>query len=605
MCGFVVEIVKDFNSLSVNEEKMSLIKKMTYEISHRGPDSTKFVRGDWYLGGFNRLSIQDISERSDQPFYSNDKRFLIFFNGEIYNKDEIKQRLSKFNINWKTSGDTEVLLNSFIFYGKEVLNFIRGMFAFVIIDTLKKSVFIARDHLGIKPLYYYETETSFFCSSEIKPIKFVNKFERNDQVIFEQIKFRYVAGRNTIFKNIFRLNAGELCEINQNGTNFQKYFNISNTFKNRNTLDLENIKFNLDNSIKSHLLSDVGFVVQLSGGLDSSYITAFLSSHLSGKVNTISVRVKDEQFNEKKYQDYISNRYKTNHNYIELGENELYENFNRFSYFMDIPIIHISCVFLFILSKEISKQHKVVLTGEGSDELFGGYSWLTLNKTFKFLKYLESKGLNSDFIPQITNKMTTLKKMLSLKLYEIGQSSFEDELIYKLMPDVKKNLKSRSIVVSDVKNIDDQNFILAQECYLQSMLERQDRASMASGVEARVPFCDVNLIQLVNSISYNHKINNKTSKYLFKMICETYFDKSFVYRKKNGFNLPFGKWLRNKNKMGNFLDLLTDKTFRERGIFNYNLVNKLVDEHLSFKHDYGKILINLISFEQWHRCHVD
>ena len=141
------------------------------------------------------------------------------------------------------------------------------MFAFVIIDTFKKSVFIARDHLGIKPLYYYETETSFFCSSEIKPIKFVNKFERNDQVIFEQIKFRYVAGRNTIFKNIFRLNAGELCEINQNGTNFQKYFNISNTFKNRNTLDLENIKFNLDNSIKSHLLSDVGFVVQLSGGL--------------------------------------------------------------------------------------------------------------------------------------------------------------------------------------------------------------------------------------------------------------------------------------------------------------------------------------------------
>ncbi len=605
MCGFVVEIIKNPQSV-VKEVNMDDIHKMTYEIEHRGPDSIKFWSDGWIGGGFCRLAIQDISERNDQPLLSNDGRYIIFYNGEIYNRDALKAELQAYQLQWKTSGDTEVVLNGYIAFGSDLLSKISGMFTFIIIDTKQKTAFIARDQLGVKPLYYTENKHSIFFASEIKAFRHIMHFAVNDKTIYEQIKFRYVAGKNTIYKKIYRLNAGEQCWVGQNKIEFKKYYNLSDTFQTKEQIDEDKIKYILKRSIDEHTLSDVGYTVQLSGGIDSSYISAVLAEDFKHKIQTISGGVKDTDLDERQYQEIVSNQFSANHTRVEFTDRDLADNLSKFTYYMDMPIIHVSCVFLYLLAQEAAKHSKVIITGEGADEVFGGYNWLDLSKQYKISKAIQQYGMTSSFIPPLHHKLKTLKTYMNTSLYEIGQACLSNETLDHLMPDVPKDLDYRYGLSKELSSLDDNNFYLGQECYLQSMLERQDRASMAASVEARVPFCNIELYNYMNSIPVEEKIKKHRTKHVLKNLSSQYFSSQFIDRKKNGFALPLDDWLKNKKSpLGEYLDLITDRTFYERGIFDPKYVNNLIKDHMDGKKKHGKLLMNLILFEVWHRLTIN
>jgi asparagine synthase (glutamine-hydrolysing) len=603
MCG-IVGYLSFSNQLLQTD---CLLKKMSFDINHRGPDDEGYYFSDWVGLGFKRLSILDISFNGHQPMADETNNYVIVLNGEIYNFKYLREQLCSMGYLFKSMSDTEVVLKGYMAWGVSVFSKLQGMFAIVIHDKLKNEVVIARDQLGIKPIYFYRNSDFVLFASEIKSLRHKVKFEVNKNKLYEQFIYGYVSGESTIFKDIFRLMPGTYHVYNSKGYFKEcEYFNILQTIsiKKYHSLTDEKVKQLLNDSILQHTVSDVGFNIQLSGGIDSSYITAVLSSNSKQNIHTYSVSISGYENDESYFQNYVAKKYKTLHHSFNFSASDLFLNYEKATWHHDIPIVHPSSVFLMLLCNYSRETSKVILTGEGADELFGGYSRYQFNKRHLFFSQLAK-------YPKIRNILPNIYKFKNLKKYLINTEFGIDEAVYfsidkevELIKEFEKDLKYRKSVTSKFDTLVHKIVASDQTSYLSWLLERQDKMSMAAGVESRVPFCNHELFNQINKIDPQWKIL-PLPKAPLKRLAGVYFDDKFIYRRKNGFVLPLNEWMKKDNGLKGWLDLLTDSTFKNRGYYNNIKIEKMVDQLIYKGVDNSKYLMNIINFEIWHRLYID
>ena len=601
MCGFVAHIAMNGPPI----DSMQL-EAMAEDLAHRGPDESSHFITSWAGLAFRRLAIQDLSERSSQPMISGDSRYALVFNGEIYNQTRLRDELTAHGITFRSSGDTEVLMEAYRVWGRDCLHRIEGMFAFVILDLEAKTAFAARDPLGIKPIYLARRPEGIFLASEIKAFRHVMPFLRNDETLYEQLAFRYVSGATTPFKGIERLLGGEWLMIkNHHSWQRHRYYQVSRTLKApRQAWSESDIADALSKSFHTHTLSDVGYVVQLSGGIDSSYLACVLASDHAEHFRTFSASLPGSVFDEQPYQEQAAALCRSDHQSIIIDAEDFADHFERFTWHMDLPIIHMGCVVLMRICDHAQEYSKVIITGEGADECFGGYDWLRPHWKYDLAEILHDCGFPSVVLPR-RGKLGVLRSMIQTAPWERGQGSISRMQMKMIAPGLTPSAPYRTEIAQQFRQLSQRRFALAQECYLPSVLERQDRASMAASVEARVPYCLPVLFARANAMPSACKITAHATKIALKKLAGRFFNTSFLDRRKNGLALPLADWLRQPRAMGRFLDLVTDKTFRERDFLNASMIEKMVTAHRLGEADHTRILTRLIAFEVWHRRFLD
>lgn len=493
--------------------------------------------------------------------------------------------MKKMGHNFVTQSDTEVLLNSFLAWGVDCVNKFKGMFAFAIYDRELVELLIFRDQLGIKPVYYTTIDDVFYISSELKSFVKVHSIDLNLNKLIEYASCGSILGQETLFKNINELEPGCYIRVDSNlNIRNHQYFNLGDTFNCSSKLpDFNELEEAISQSVACHMRCDVNYGTQLSGGVDSSLITAIAAIH-RGKnqkkdLESFSVELDFPSLNESRFQKIVSEQYNTHHNRHVFGDKDIEEKLIKCIWMYDYPLHHPNIIPSYLMNGMArEKKLKVLLAGDGADELFAGYAW-------NFNDYSHT---------------SSLQKI-------VGSSCFTPiELNKKIFSGASLDLTPRYALI---KSIDDPHTavtLLDQRCTLDKWLQRQDRAGMYASIEIRVPFCNLGLFKLVNAVSFSNKtMNGKTPKYLLKKISGKYLDETIVHRRKVGFGVPLEDWFRNNSQLGSMLRYLKDDLFKSRPLYNHEFVNELIENHLNHKGDYGRALWVILNVELWHRIFID
>ncbi|MFC1756646.1 asparagine synthase (glutamine-hydrolyzing) [Patescibacteria group bacterium] len=599
-----------------------LILKMNAITKHRGPDDSGFYVGNNISLGHNRLSIIDLSKQGRQPLWNKDETKCIVFNGEIYNFRELKKELESTGYVFYSKTDTEVVLSLFEEFGEKCLEKLNGIFAFAILDTQSGELFLARDRLGIKPLYYYHKAGKFIFSSEIKAIFEHNvKREVNLESFNHFFRLRYVPAPLTMFNNIFKLPAGHFAKFSNGNLEIRKYWDIED-FENLDCSRQEivqKINFLMKDSVKRQLISDRPVGVFLSGGIDSTSVLGIADEVLGGEVKTYSIgfdiSVESEKFNaDFKIARRTGKYYKTDHHEFLFSEKNFLENIDDAVFFNDEPLADPIRVVNLFLAKEAKKDVAVVLGGDGGDELFGGYRRYylsTLIDTFQGFPSLAQKPLLF-LIKNFSKNKTAIEK---LKL-PLGHKRYLAFMIQKndvLERVLKKDFFQENLVDSFFeKNY--QNCLLTKDSAKQMMyydvknwlleesLMRTDRMTMGHGLEGRVPILDHRLVELAFKIPTSLKIKNRHGgKDIFKEAMEDYLPKYVLNQPKRGWFSPSAKWLRFGLK--DFAYEILSENYNSETVkyFNFDSIKKILDDHISKKEYNATIIWMLISFQLWHK----
>ena len=630
MCGILAAL--GHINKNISAEKFEEALKMQ---SHRGPDDIGFDTFHGNKLGHTRLSIMDLSSAGHQPMYSECDKVSIIFNGEVYNFKELRLNLVEKGHTFNTQSDTEVLLKSYLQFGIDCVKLFNGMFAFIIVDKRDDHdcTYVVRDRLGIKPLFYYENEAGSIFSSEVKSILELaeHKFELNKKTVSSYFSYRYSILNETFFDGIQSLNPGSYLCIKNGRTTTHKYWQLSD-FVNQEedkgeAFYLGGVEKLLNSSVQYRMISDVPFGAYLSGGVDSSLVTAIMSKYTDEAIKTYTIGFSEKGYNEFEYADSVAQLYKTEHHAINLDANEYFDTLGDLVSFKDAPLAVPNEVPLYLMSKELKKDITVVLSGEGADEIFGGYG-----RIFRS---------SDDFIKQ--EKL--LSDPASLASYEnkYGKNKFNSDLEHFIHNysytklSLKKKLLSKSVnwepieltlnqrFQSSFDAIPDSDYLTKmmftfETTHLQGLLSRVDTTTMATSVEARVPFVDHRLVEFAFSIPNKYKLKwnseqdklagtNKladeisevldTPKYILKKVGENYLPDEVLYRKKMGFPVPLDKWLG-----GNFSALAKSIIEQPNNIANQVIDTEFVlslleDESLAKNHSLAMkvwMVINLFVF---------
>ena len=605
MCGIV-----GFISHQKVTEKQEIIKKMADRIKHRGPDAEGFYVDKNIALGHRRLSIIDLSKKGSQPIYNEDKSRLIIFNGEIYNYESIKQDLIKKGHIFKTKTDTEVILHGYEQYKEKLFSMLRGMFAFVIYDKNTKELVGARDHFGIKPFYYYKKGEEFFFASEIKAFLEHPKFQKevNTKALKMFLIFQYSVHEETFFKNVYKLKPGSYFKYKDGKLTIKKYFNVSytKTSKSYETYKQE-LKEVLENSIKYHqLTSDVEVGSYLSGGVDSSYVVSVAKPN-----KTFSVGFDIPGFDETVYAKELSEMLNINNYQKKITSDEFFSYLPTIMYHTDEPHANLSTVPLYFLSKLASEQVKVVLSGEGSDEMFAGYNEYYEPKILQIYCKLPLKIRS--LIAKMVTPLPHFPSQNTLKLYGkpfyeryIGHGSYmsESEANAILAEPIKSNETIQDLIkpfYDKVKNMDDvtQKMYIDMHFWLpEDILLKADKMTMANSLELRVPLLDSVLFSYAKQIPTSYLVKNKTTKYLFRDIANDKIPEEWSKRRKLGFPVPFSKWLKEEKYYQ-----LVKETFNKPYVskfFNQEYINNLLSEHYQNIRNNGRKIYNIYVFLVWY-----
>ena len=600
---------------------------MVKALAHRGPDDTGvFIENDVALG-VTRLSIIDLAG-GHQPLHNEDKTIWLVCNGEIYNFMELREYLSKKGHVFYTKTDTEVIVHLYEEYGDGCLNKLKGMFAFAIFNQKKKELFIARDRFGIKPLYYYADNSQLIFASEIKSILQFPDFKRDlDLIALDQyFTFEYVPAPRSIFRNIKKLPAAHYLTYREKNINVSKYWDIDFS-QSQVLLDEREAKDKLagllNTVIKRHLISDVPLGVFLSGGIDSSTITA-LSSRLSNKrIKTFSIGFKENSFDESEYALKVSALYNTSHHHHIFEISDLLRIIPKAMYYLDEPLADASFFPTYLLSNFARQNVTVVLSGEGGDEIFAGYPTYQAHKLAEFYKYIP-EYIRNNLINKVINRLPVsvdnfsldfkAKKFISFlssdaalrHIYWMGSFNFQDRVkLYSpspreaLMADNLYDTLSAYLLQS--KNCCELDLFqyLDIKTYLQDdLLVKADRAGMANSLEIRVPYLDHELVEFVFSLSPRLRLKNLNTKYILKEIARDFLPRDIIKRQKKGFGIPIASWIKNDFKEV-ILDALGKDKIKKEGFFNYAYIEKLLREHFANKTDNRKKIWTLFMFELW------
>ena len=605
MCGFVGFCSKDVKDKNV-------IKEMNNQIIHRGPDSDGYYFDKDVNFGFRRLSIIDLHEGS-QPILNESGDTAIIFNGEIYNYQELREDLVAKGYKFKTHTDTEVILHGYEEYGEEgILAKLRGMFAFTIWDSKKEKLFGARDHFGIKPYYYALLDGDLLFGSEVKSFLKFPKFKKevNEKALKHYLVFQYNPLEETFFKGVKKLRPGHYYIYENGKMEIKTYYNLTLDYKDM-TFDeaVGKIEKEVEESVKYHKISDVEVGSFLSGGVDSSYVVA---TALPDK--TFSVGFDNKGFNETMYAKELSDSLGIKNFAKLITPDEFFEGINKVQYFSDEPHANLSSVPLYFLSKLASEQVKVVLSGEGADELFAGYNEyadalpqriyrkLPFGLRHKlYLKYKDRKHFRGQTI--------ILKYGQKVEDRYIGPAEImTDELANSLVTSKYKNSEtSRDLTkkyYDEVKNMDDVSkrlYLDMKMWIVEDILLKADKMTMANSIELRVPLLDKKMWELARTIPVRHKVHNEITKYAFRRAAKNKLPEDWAKRRKLGFVVPFVLWIK-EEKYYKIVKEVFNKDFVSE-FFDKDKINKLLDDHFNGITNNGRKVYTIYTFLKWYEIY--
>ncbi|MEH7345023.1 asparagine synthase (glutamine-hydrolyzing) [Bacillus sp. JJ1532] len=609
MCGFV-----GFAHANPELDKKQTINDMMDTIIHRGPDSGESYTDKNIAFGFRRLSIIDLSEEAGQPMFNEDKSCVLIFNGEIYNYQELKKDLLEKGHIFKTDTDSEVLIHGYEEYGVDLLQKLRGMFAFAIWDTKKETMLLARDFFGIKPLYYTQntTDNSFIFGSEIKSFLKNSSFKKelNKDALMPYLTFQYSVLDETFFKGVYKLKPGHYMIYKQGKMEIKQYWNI-NFDEQENSLDyyIEQINSTMRESVNYHKISDVKVGSFLSGGIDSSYITALLKPN-----KTFSIGFKDYEgiFNETNLSKELSDILHIENYRKLMNADECFETLPTIQYHMDEPQSNLSSVPLYFLSKLAREHVTVVLSGEGADEIFGGYVWY--QKSAKLEKYEKVPYAIRRVLSKVggalpQNKITTFLVKGGQKIEEkfIGQAKvFEEEDAFKVLKDGYKNGPTvQSItkqVFDQVKGKDDVTKMQYLDLKLWlpgDILLKADKMSMAHSIELRVPFLDKEVMSMASKLPSSLRVNRKDTKYALRAASSEVLPDEWANRPKVGFPVPIRFWLQEEKYYQIVKEMFQSDMAKE--FFNTDELLRYLEEHYTKKHNYARYIWTVYVFLVWYK----
>ena len=605
MCGFV-------GFCSKNVKDRNVIKEMNNQIIHRGPDSDGYYFDKDVNFGFRRLSIIDLHEGS-QPILNESGDTAIIFNGEIYNYQELREDLVAKGYKFKTHTDTEVILHGYEEYGEDgILAKLRGMFAFTIWDGKKEKLFGARDHFGIKPYYYALLDGDLLFGSEVKSFLKYPKFKKavNEKALKHYLVFQYNPLEETFFKGVKKLRPGHYYVYENGKMEIKTYYNLTLDYKDM-TFDeaVGKIEKEVEESVKYHKISDVEVGSFLSGGVDSSYVVA---TALPDK--TFSVGFDNKGFNETMYAKELSDSLGIKNFAKLITPDEFFEGINKVQYYSDEPHANLSSVPLYFLSKLAAEQVKVVLSGEGADELFAGYNEyadalpqriyrkLPFSLRHKlYLKYKDRKHFRGQTI--------ILKYGQKVEDRYIGPAEImSDELANSLVTSKYKNSEtSRDLTkkyYDEVKNMDDVSkrlYLDMKMWIVEDILLKADKMTMANSIELRVPLLDKKMWELARTIPVRHKVHNEITKYAFRRAAKNKLPEDWAKRRKLGFVVPFVVWIK-EEKYYKMVKEVFNKDFVSE-FFDKDKINKLLDDHFNGITNNGRKVYTIYTFLKWYEIY--
>jgi asparagine synthase (glutamine-hydrolysing) len=532
-----------------------ILTKMRDSLEHRGPDDAGLFIENNIGFGHRRLSILDVSTAGHQPFLSDNGRYVMVYNGEIYNFKDFYPELKSSGFNIKTSSDTEVLIKLYELYGLKMLSRLNGMFAFAIWDKLEKKLVVVRDRMGVKPLYYSFYNETFYFASEQKALFTAGVPLKIAQDGIEEYIFnRFVAGENTLFQNVNKVLPGHSMTIHEGGKiTVKKWWDLKKEIQNHHKIKnpIEWFRETFDDSVRLRMVSDVPVGVLLSGGLDSSSVLASLSHQNYKNIQTFNIGFKEEEHNESHLAKMMAEKFGYDFHTMQLEDMDLYDNLIQSTYLQDEPIMHLSEPHLLAISKIAKPLVKVLISGEGADELMGGY---VRYKTLQFPALLKS-------IATIGNLDLFEKNPRYEKLIRYSQISKKSDLIFyngsNIYPgDISKTFginsapknEYRKKIYKEAKslyphNLRRQALYFDQQTYLRSLLYRNDRATMGASIECREPFLDQRLIIGLGSLDDKWMFTGKKGKFILKTAMEDRLPKEILKFKKVGLSAPWGDYL--------------------------------------------------------------
>lgn len=601
MCGFVGFTGKISNSKEV-------LKNMMNTITHRGPDSFGAYDDEDVSIGFRRLSIVDLNN-GDQPMFNEDKSLVLVFNGEIYNSNEIRKNLLKTGHIFSTTTDSEILLHGYEEYKEKIVEKLRGMFAFIIWDKKEKKIFGARDIFGIKPFYYCNMNGHFIFGSEIKSFLKHPKFKKelNKSALEQYLSFQYSPFLETFFKGVFKLPPAHCFTLKNNKMKIKKYYDIK--FEERKDLSLEEwveeIEKTFLNSVEAHKISDVEVGSLLSSGIDSSYIASS-----SGVKKTFTVGFSQQGYNEISYAKELSQFLNIkNYNKI-ITEYEWWETFKKVQYHMDEPLADASAVALYFACNEASKHLKVILSGEGADEIFGGYNVYKDpidNAAYEKLPFIlrhfislifslfgERKGFN-----YFVRRGQKVEDRFIGNAY-IFKKKQRDKILRNpiLKEGPQKVCRPFYNMVNNKDDVTKMQFLDLNMWLPGDILLKADKMSMANSIELRVPFLDKKVLELATKIPLKYRVNKKNTKYALRLAALKKIPSKVANKKKLGFPVPIRVWLAQQKYYNMVKEKFTSKPALE--FFKKEEILKLLNQHAAGKKDNSRKIFTIYTFLTWY-----
>lgn len=599
MCG-----ITGFMNEKQNKEK--IIKKMSKRIEHRGPDSEGFYIDDNVALAHRRLSIIDL-EGGTQPLYNEDKSKLVIFNGEIYNYIELKDELKKLNHKFTTLSDTEVLIHGYEEWKEKLPSKLRGMFAFAIYDIKEKSLFLARDNFGIKPLYYGLFDKTFMFSSEIK--SFLDhpdfKKELNEELLGPYLSFSFTPTNETFFKGVFRLEPGCSLTYKNNKIDIKRYFKLTFKEKEQSYEDaVQKVAHTMQESVNYHMLSDVEVGSFLSSGIDSSYLVS-----LAHPDKTYTVGYDITRYNEIDYAKDLADKLKIKNKSKKITKEEYMKVIPKIMYHMDEPTSDPAAVALYFVAKLARKDVKVVLSGEGADEFFGGYNTYREEIDYKFYNKIPFFIRNiisriCSFLPEIRGINFLVRRGQKLEDNYIGVNKVFSEKeccrVLKAKPTLKNKEVTKKVYdeFAGSSNIIKMQAIDINYWLIKDILQKADKMTMANSLEGRVPFVDKEVFKVASSLPIDYKVTKENTKVALRDAAKEVIPNESYKKKKLGFPVPIRNWMREEDVYQEikttFLTDYAGKYFKQDYIIN------LLDEHKSGKKDNYRKVWTIYVFLKWY-----
>lgn len=609
-----------------NWKDQGLVERMAATMTHRGPDQNGSFCDDDVSLGHRRLSIIDLTDAGRQPMSNEDGRIQLVCNGEVFNFVDLRAELEAKGHVFKGRCDAEVILHGYEEYGFDIVHKLNGMFAFALWDRSKKMLWLVRDRIGVKPLYYYFKDGKFLFGSEIKAILAAPDVQReiNHATLYTYLGFEFIPAPETAFRNIWKMPAGHWGVFQNGNLKVEEYWDMKfpKQYPVRSEAETAaQIRDLIDDSVRLSLASDVPLGAFLSGGLDSSALVAMMRKHNSGRIQTFTIGYKDKTFSELDYAQIVAKEFDTDHQVLmidQMSEAAL----EKSVWHLDEPMTDLSAIPLMFVCHEAKKHVTVCLSGEGGDEIFVGYDRFKAAKIgawFNRLPQFVQRNIIGKWTasladrPQKKGAVNMLKRFVEGALLpeeamhlrwqyfmnaELEANLFSDSFRQQVTFDPFRRIREYSAKCETDDVINRQAYLDTRFMMTDSPLMKGDKMSMSTGLEIRVPLLDHRLVEYMATVPGHLKLHGFTTKYIFRKALEGILPKDIVYRGKQGYSLPVKNLLRTQLK--DYMIRLLHESPLIRQDFNMAYIDRLIDEHLSMKQNHNHVLWGLMNIAIWH-----